>query len=387
MTDRKNIKLTGTCDLISGESNYRRVLCEVDFINGELLCLLPGMNYGDIPAFHNSAITLKNVELNSLNGLLTAHEVEVAFATSVGGGGWSNDQTDLGRLVGIKPQLTSLSVVLNKPLTLSSVEIGNEIIFYPAFETVGKIELEDGISIVGGKEYVSVLGENSMTVEQLSMCVSVVLGAPAMPAIIHKGSEVKIFLNHFKRAAERPMFFQGWPFHSTDAVREGTKELFVAVARYIKSLNSAEYAKFSNATNTFMQTRVSNQSIELKLLGTFYFLEWLDGSRRMSENELVKVLSICRAEADVIKKVRDELVHNCVLLSDVIVDAALKLRLLANSEFSKFETANDFVSFTNYLVSIVSKSFLTKIGFTGEVEPFFPIHDFYTITDSMNFIQ
>ena len=376
MSDKKNIKLTGTCDLVCGDSNYSRILCELDFTTGELICLLPGMDYGELSVFHNCAISLKNVEFNSLGGLLRAQEVEVAFAKSVSGGGWANDQTDLGHLTGIKPQLTSLSLVLNKPLTLSSSEIGDEILFYQVFQTFGKIELEDGISITGGKEYVSIVGESSMTVEQLSLCISIVLGAPAMPSIVHRGTEIKIFLNHFNHVAARPLFFLGRPHRRIDAVHHGTKALFVAAAHYINSLNTVEYAKFSNATNAFLQTRASKQSIELILLGTFYFLEWLDDSRRMSENELVKVLRICRAEAVVIKKVRDELVHNRVLLSDVIVDAALKLRLLANSEFSKFETANDFVSFTNYLVSIVSKSFLTKIGFTGEVEPFIPIHGF-----------
>lgn len=370
--------LSGTCEVVLNGTRIPYVLCDLDFSERRLICTMDSGTDASSTLLGGKAITVENLVLNAPSGPLTASVVNVAFAAHVSGPTWTIDQTVLGHALGVRPQTVRLKLLLNEPLKLQAIHSGVEWMFNGEMAATGPIEVCEGFTIVGGRHYVSAIGGSLPESKRLVICMGLILGAPVEPIVIHQGFEVSVILNNFEKLKERSLVIdsvasESGEWKNPDAFRKNAADLCRACLSYMSKLDDASFAKFSNAVSAFLQTRSARLSLELTILGAFYFLEWLDETRRLSENVIAQVLQIQRREADVLKMVRDDLVHNRKLLISVIDGAVQILRSIPNASFERFDNESAHYSFLNYLMTLLTEALLRRVEYSGKAKSYLPI--------------
>jgi len=103
-------------------------------------------------------------------------------------------------------------------------------------------------------------------------------------------------------------------------------------------------------------------------------LEWFDGSKTMSANQLASRLKIERAEADILVSLRNEIIHNHIKPTDVIRSIHERLVSLAPPKFLRLRAMkNEEVALVDYLYSLLTEALLHEIGFSGLHQHYLPV--------------
>jgi len=347
----------------------QRLECAVDFADG----------WKSIGRAIDRRYEVSSLELTTPDTKLTCDRVPIAFASSVGGGKWSSDQTALRHTLGISPQLSYLTFVINEALVFDVSYDDYEIMFLPGYETLGRIEINASLSIVRGKDSISIIGTHENKLKDLVTSVSLAIGSPCRPCAQQIGKQLTLYLNNFgDKPKSRPLFFRGSPFIQNELSQAGIRDVFALGLRHIVSLPKQEAAGFRNSVMTFLQARSVATSFELQLYGAYYFLEWFDGSRTISANMLMKKLEISRKEADAIVKVRNQLSHNTADIADIITKETRNLYDDPSSSAHKYKSKNLSLSFLNFLFNVLGQALLTRIGYLGAADTYFPLAASFT---------
>jgi hypothetical protein len=366
--------LHGYCDL-TVDGKKKSVSCQLNLEDRRLICGIEPIDaMSSISKSTDQKYEVTRLELSTPDCKLTCSNVSIAFASNIQGGSVSVEQTPLGHYLGLNPQLAYVSFVINEPLEFEVNQSHDEVMFFPGFETLGSLEISPDLSIIGGKQYISIIGNPQNELNNLTICMSLAIGSPCRAFARQIGTRLTINLNNFgEKTKARSLFFRGYPYQNLELMKAGIIDIFRLSMNHIESLSKEEAAGFRNSVMTFLQVRSHSASFELQLYGAFHFLEWFDGSRTISPNILMTKLQITRKEADAIPKVRNLLAHNREDIGEVILRETHDLYNDPSMSSYKYKSNNLSFSFLNFLFSILAKALLLKIGYFGQADSYFPV--------------
>ena len=152
--------LFGQCTLQSRSERLEHVRCYLDLEECKFVCEVEHLHgFAAIsPASLDEIYTVTDIELWGPGTRLNAAYLPVSFIGSISGGTLSVQQTPLRHILGINAQVGLVSFVISNPIHFSLEEESNEVLLKPGLDTVGLVELDNGLRISGTKETISLLG-------------------------------------------------------------------------------------------------------------------------------------------------------------------------------------------------------------------------------------
>lgn len=363
--------LSGTCTLRIQDETHKIVACKLDFSNQRLQCF-PEVKQIREFLDGNERYGVQDLRLLTSRGWIRADTVKVAFASHIRPQDWNIYRTPLTALTGINPAYTHISFVINDEIAFTTHIDEEERIFFPGVELVGNVSIDDGVQLFGSKEYVSIVGHLSSGSEDITLALSIAVGAPLHQFAHHEAGKLRLRLNSYGASHfARPIVSTGDLWTDHEQTRTGIKGAFLAGLEYIQTLPQGEKFGMRNAVYSYLQGRVLSSSYELKLLAAFHFLEWFDGTRTISPNALVDKLEITRDEADAICSVRNALVHHQVELGDAIRASLTKIKSVGSHAARTPDGIGEAIAFENYLYTTLGDALLRKIGYSGRTRPYY----------------
>lgn len=372
-------KLNGVCDLTLSGNNYEKMACVLDLTTGKMevqIRPLQGGSLSDISLNVNldDEITLKNLTLQTPFGGAHAATVKDAHLFSVSPGGCWNGATGLTYLFEDKPKhFNRVGVRFNSPLEFKWGCDWNEIIVSPGYDLFWQVKIADICEVNGRKNTLSIINLKDVPLKTVLLTFSIAVGAPVNVLAETKGGILTLYLNPNKSGAGvRPLFFEGWPRKEIEIVQENFTNLLRLTFEYIEKLEKEPRIQFINAVTSFLEGKSEVSGYTIKLLAAIHFLEWFDGSKTFSANQLVSCLGIGRQEADAVVYLRNGLIHNRRYLGDVVAETYKKLIACGSDRFTNLRKTADEVVVLNYLYSICGEALLLRIGYSGSTQDYIP---------------
>ena len=370
--------LRGYCSALIGDVKLNDQPCSLSLSDGSLdIQTGPPLSayIGSIGL--DSDVKISELVLFTPNGRAQTKDISFGTITAIRPGSWSNSGTLGTALLLRRKTWASVTIRFQKVLSLYFDErvLGSETLFSPGLDTSGLVEVSKTLSFVGDKETVSVFDDDRQKLRLVRTAISIATGAPVHVVATVQDKCFSIYnLAPRTHVKSRVLFFEGYPFAVPDKRQAGLSEVFNCVLSYMKRLSESEQEKFSYAVDGLLQGRMSDHNTLYKLVSGLHFLEWFDGSKTMSANQLASRLKIERAEADILVSLRNEIIHNHIKPTDVIRSIHERLVSLAPPKFLRLRAMkNEEVALVDYLYSLLTEALLHEIGFSGLHQHYLPV--------------
>lgn len=368
-------KIIGECDLITDQKSYPDCRCVIDIDEQVLKVNLPNPQpFSPTHAFDAKAVQIPKASFWTPYGRLSTSIEKNLFIQGQTQQSWSADSTYCAELLAIKEHLSEIKIILNDPILFKLDTDHFEKLYVPGFEVLPAIQLSGETKIVGGENSISVLGKQKSPEPLIRLALGVAAGAPMSLVANCGGNELYFYLNNAKLTqTKRPLFVRstnGWK--DLEKQNEGFKETFESTLAYLEKCDDHTQKKAIFAMTSYLQARSQVDGYELKLMGAYHFLEWIDGGKTLNRNQLVDVLQASNEEAQGIIDVRNGLIHNRLHINEVIQRGYDKISGSRSELYEATRSQNFYAGFMNYLFSLLDRKLLEIVGSEAQPEFYLP---------------
>lgn len=224
---------------------------------------------------------------------------------------------------------------------------------------------------------VSVIGKPRFSERLIRTALSLAAGDALLIYGTQAGKTIEFTGSNYKPGERkgRLLFYAGFPMHDVRLEADGFMSVFRSTVDHILSLSPQKQDEFSNATAMYLGGRSARNIASVKLLSAFHLLEFLDGSRTMSDDATSKVFGVKREEAKVVRDYRNALMHN---RGDPGRNAAALLKRLDRvyspvaAAMRRFGDGHPELTAMNYVLSLCDRALLSRVGYEGLAQQYLP---------------
>ena len=352
-------RLIGSCDVFVSDEFVERSRCWVDWSTEEFAVQIGAFDQlKGVPIPSSENLSFRNLVFPSQTGELTAEALHFAFVKfEPSSGGWSVDDTHLGRSFDQISLAPTWRFICNEPICFQSEHSVNEVLLRPGNDLRRSFPLACGGKLISTEYGVCVKDcpeFGSANIQALSLA----FGYPLREFARHDGNTFSIVLNHAEPPGKFTPFFEatnnGYVDH--DKQSAGVAEVYRAALSFQQSLSDGGES-FRMAVAAFSEARSYPVGYTLKMLAAMHLLEWLDDRGTMEFNQFAKKFGVSRPIAKAVTCLRNEFSHNRNDLSqaadhacDLLEDAGVELQGTTGSDDRHIELLSFVLSLTGKLL-------------------------------------
>ena len=224
---------------------------------------------------------------------------------------------------------------------------------------------------------VSVIGKPRLSERLIRVGLSLAAGDALLIYGTQAGKTAEFTGSNYKPGERkgRLLFYAGFPVHDVQLEADGLMSVFRSAVDHILSLSPQKQDEFSNAVAIYLAGRSTRNVASVKLLSAFHLLEFLDGSKTMSDDATSRVFEVKREEAKVMRDYRNDLMHN---RGDLGRNAAAFLEGLDRvgspvaAAVRRFGGGHPELTAVNYVLSLCDRALLRRVGYEGLAQQYLP---------------
>ena len=267
--------------------------------------------------------SIENFSCNLPNGKIFTDEIQYLLLRNLNPGSLSVFDSTLVRSFSLAPKnigITTLSFIPQKYIlkfefeSQDIIKDNSELIFYnhkikklTSFKLGRKI-----LSVNGDNNYLVINSKNNLLKyrNDLETAISLLQGGRCVYRTGFFNNELEL---SFNRLDKKPK-----PYGLIYLDEKNISEFFTKYFTFIKSLKQNEKNKIERFLNYLLDSCNQNIFLENRIINLMIALEIIDTSKTLNKNTLSKILNISKDHADLIKRVRNKLIHEGKSLKESI---------------------------------------------------------------------
>jgi len=380
------MKITGEAQLKTSIFS-EHVLLSIDPINDlfqakiakdRVKSMCDALNSGYDRSWMTSGVELKDVRLLTTRGYLTAESISDIFISRISPGSWAVYDSYIARALdlyemsvgvisvdfSLRNGFMRLTAESERQNTNEALFTGNRAKIHPFNINV----LSQDCSIAEHDDILTVRSTGSLSsiVAPFQLAWSYVQGFLLRRLAVSEGRHLEVY---FARSETRRSFLKLYLSHDQIPHQIG------ALLRYLLSVNPNEYRKLETVLTFIINAAFGSVDINSNVVNLFVVVEMLDGSKTMSDQTLASTFGLNNADAGLLRRVRNRVIHQGADLADAVSEANLEVASQKNSgSFSCFRILSDTkaqaTSFYFRLYRLICSHIFQLVGYTDRCNDF-----------------